>query len=295
MNKPNLFIVGAPKCGTTFLYHYLKKHPDIYFPEFKEPHFFGSDLIRKNDAYNLSLEQYYNLFQTDKKIIGEASTFYIFSKNAAKEIYQFNPEAKIIIMLRDLVDLAYSMHSQFVFSGDEIIEDFNQALELETDRLNKKNIPNHTTIINKLFYCNNIFSLPENINSFIKYFKNDSIKFVTLDEIKYNPDVVYFEILDFLNVSKNKDKIDFQVINKNKNYKSKLIRNLIKKYSLSLGKIRSFFSNKPIGIVSLIESLNKEQKPRFDLSEDLIDKLSKKFNQTSLDLEKIIDKKITYK
>ena len=45
---PNLFIVGAPKCGTTFLYTYLKKHPDIYFPNFKEPHFFGSDLIRKN-------------------------------------------------------------------------------------------------------------------------------------------------------------------------------------------------------------------------------------------------------
>ena len=48
MTKPNLFIVGAPKCGTTFLYHYLKKHSDIYFPEFKEPHFFGSDLVKNN-------------------------------------------------------------------------------------------------------------------------------------------------------------------------------------------------------------------------------------------------------
>ena len=45
--KPNLFIVGAPKCGTTFLYQYLKKHPDVYFPNFKEPHFFGSDLKEK--------------------------------------------------------------------------------------------------------------------------------------------------------------------------------------------------------------------------------------------------------
>ena len=59
---PNLFIVGAPKCGTTFLYHYLKKHPDIYFPDFKEPHFFGSDLNRRNGAYNLSLNEYKNLF-----------------------------------------------------------------------------------------------------------------------------------------------------------------------------------------------------------------------------------------
>ena len=41
MKKPNLFIVGAPKCGTTFLYHYLKQHPEIFFPDFKEPHFLG--------------------------------------------------------------------------------------------------------------------------------------------------------------------------------------------------------------------------------------------------------------
>ena len=114
MNKPNLFIVGAPKCGTTFLYHYLKQHPEIYFPDFKEPHFFGSDLIRKNGAYDLSLNNYKSLFNSDKKIIGEASTFYIFSKNAAKEIYDFNPDAKIIIMLRNLVDLAYSLHSQLL-------------------------------------------------------------------------------------------------------------------------------------------------------------------------------------
>ena len=122
MKNPNLFIVGAPKCGTTFLYHYLKKHPDIYFPEFKEPHYFGSDLIRRNGAYNLSLREYKNLFSTEKKVIGEASTFYLFSKKAAQEIYNFNPHSKIIIMLRDLVDLVHSLHSQFVFSGDEVIE-----------------------------------------------------------------------------------------------------------------------------------------------------------------------------
>ena len=156
MKNPNLFIVGAPKSGTTFLYYYLKQHPDIYFPNFKEPHFFGSDLIRRNGAYNLSLDEYQDLFKTDKKIIGEASTFYIFSKDAPEEIYNFNPKAKIIIMLRDLVDLVHSLHSQFVFSGDEVIEDFTQALELEDSRLSGNSIPNQTTVVNKLFYTSNI-------------------------------------------------------------------------------------------------------------------------------------------
>ena len=161
MNKPNLFIVGAPKCGTTFLYHYLKKHPEIFFPKFKEPHFFGSDLIRKNGAYDLNLNNYLNLFNSDKKIIGEASTFYIFSKNAAKEIHAFNPDAKIIIMLRNLIDLTYSMHSQFVFSGDETIENFKESLNIEDKRLRGKKIPTQTTVVNKLFYTSNILSLPK--------------------------------------------------------------------------------------------------------------------------------------
>ena len=123
-------------------------------------------MIRRNGAYDLSLNQYYDLFKSDKKIIGEASTFYIFSKNAAKEIYNFNSEAKIIIMLRDLVDLVYSLHSQFVFSGDEVVEDFKQALDLAQNRLNGIDVPNQTTVVNKLFYTNNILDLPCNIKSF---------------------------------------------------------------------------------------------------------------------------------
>ena len=292
MHKPNLFIIGAPKCGTTFLYHYLKQHPEIHFPEFKEPHFFGSDLIRKNGAYDLNLNNYQNLFNSDKKIIGEASTFYIFSKNAAKEIHAFNPDAKIIIMLRNLIDLTYSMHSQFVFSGDETIENFQQALNIEDKRLRGKKIPTQTTIVNKLFYTSNILSLPKNINSFINCFKAENIKFILLDEIKNEPEKVYVEVLKFLDVDLNINMPTFEVINKNKVYKSKIIRNFIKQYALSLGRVRQIFFNKPIGFFKLIEYLNTNQTERLNLPQDLISNLSKKFNKTSLNLEKLINKKV---
>jgi len=288
MIKPNLFIVGAPKCGTTFLYHYLKKHPDIYFPEFKEPHFFGSDLIRRNGAYDLSLNQYYDLFKSDKKIIGEASTFYIFSKNAAKEIYNFNSEAKIIIMLRDLVDLVYSLHSQFVFSGDEVVEDFKKALDLEQNRLNGIDIPNQTTVVNKLFYTQNILDLPYNIKSFIDYFKKENIKFIFLDDIKNNPEKVYSEILTFLNIDTDINIPNFKVINKNKSYKSKFIRNFIKKYSIGLGKLRSRFTKKPLGIVKSLESLNKKEQAREIIPNNLKASLSNQFSKADIAIKKII-------
>ena len=289
MKNPNLFIVGAPKSGTTFLYHYLKQHPDIYFPNFKEPHFFGSDLIRRNGAYNLSLDEYQDLFKTDKKIIGEASTFYIFSKDAPEEIYNFNPKAKIIIMLRDLVDLVHSLHSQFVFSGDEVIEDFTQALELEDSRLSGNRIPNQTTVVNKLFYTSNILSLPRNIQSFIRYFGRENIKFIDLDDIKKNPKKVYFETLEFLNIDSNFNIPDFKVINKNKTYKSKTVRDFIKKYSIFLGSLRSKVFKKPLGLIKALESANKSENNRAPIPDDLYIKLKDQFSQVDLEIKNIIN------
>ena len=289
MKNPNLFIVGAPKSGTTFLYYYLKQHPDIYFPNFKEPHFFGSDLIRRNGAYNLSLDEYQDLFKTDKKIIGEASTFYIFSKDAPEEIYNFNPKAKIIIMLRDLVDLVHSLHSQFVFSGDEVIEDFTQALELEDSRLSGNKIPNQTTVVNKLFYTSNILSLPRSIQSFIRYFGRENIKFIDLDDIKKNPKKVYFETLEFLNIDSNFNIPDFKVINKNKTYKSKTIRDFIKKYSIFLGSLRSKVFKKPLGLIKALESANKSENNRAPIPDDLYIKLKDQFSQVDLEIKNIIN------
>ena len=290
MNKPNLFIVGAPKCGTTFLYHYLKMHPEIFFPDFKEPHFFGSDLLRRNGAYNLNFNEYLDLFNSDKKIIGEASTFYIFSKKAAKEIYNFNPNAKIIIMLRDLVDLVYSLHSQFVFSGDEIIENFDEALKIEDVRIKGKSIPSQTTVINKLFYTSNILSLPQNINSFIDFFGQKNIKFIFLDEIKNNPNKVYSDTLKFLDINLDSSISNFEVINKNKSYKSKFIRDFIKKYSIVLGKLRSRFLNKPLGVIKYLEKINKKEVDRLSLSNSIKKELSLKFNNTRFELDQIIKK-----
>ena len=288
--KPNLFIVGAPKCGTTFLYQYLKKHPDIYFPNFKEPHFFGSDLKRKNDAYDLTLKDYENLFNTNKKIIGEASTFYLFSKKAAKEIYNYNPNAKIIIMLRDLVDLVHSLHSQFVFSGDEIVEDFSKALELEESRLNGNNIPNQTTVVNKLYYITNILSVPNNIKSYISLFGIENIKFIRLKDIKENPSMIYKEILDFLNIDSSFKIDEFKIVNKNKIYKNKFVRDFLKKNSIFLGKLRSKITKEPLGIIKLIENLNLKEQKRLDMPKNLHKKLTDQLHQTSTEINNIINK-----
>lgn len=135
-NFPNLFIVGAAKSGTTALVDYLNQHPEIYFSPIKEPHYFSKDIRYENFREdhkrntNINLENYFkqkplqkrhiafiskkddylSLFAgADKEIIlGEASTGYLFSKVAAKEIYDFNPNSKIIIILRNPVERTIS-------------------------------------------------------------------------------------------------------------------------------------------------------------------------------------------
>ena len=81
--KPDFFIVGAPKCGTTSLYYYLRQHPQIFMPDYKEPHFFGKDLNKISDEFIYDEIKYLDLFKDAKpdQKIGEASTFYLYSKS----------------------------------------------------------------------------------------------------------------------------------------------------------------------------------------------------------------------
>ena len=129
IKKPDFFIVGAPKCGTTALANYLGQHPDIFMAKQKESHHFATDLIPYDDYWR-NRNHYLKIFQEAKEnqIIGEASVFYLLSQEAAKNIKKFSPNAKIIIMLRNPVDLLYSHYFQAVYNGRETITDFEKAL-----------------------------------------------------------------------------------------------------------------------------------------------------------------------
>ena len=95
-----------------------------------------------------------------------------------------------------------------------MIENFNEALQLEESRLIGNEIPDQTNVVNKLFYTSNILLLPHNIQSYIDFFGRENVKFIHLNDIKNNPRKVYSETLDFLNVDTNFKISDFKIINK---------------------------------------------------------------------------------
>ena len=134
MPRPDFFVVGAFKSGSTALYEQLRRHPQIFMPFHKEPLYFGDDLTRRYGR--MTEADYLRLFKDAKprQRVGEASTWYLYSTSAAREIKDFSPDAQILVVLRNPVDVMYAQHNQLIFNVIEDIPDFAEALAAEPDR-----------------------------------------------------------------------------------------------------------------------------------------------------------------
>ncbi len=145
-----MFVIGAAKAGTTSLCSYLSQHPDIFFPVVKEPHYFSyqekweysngpTDKERiKHSTSNL--KDYLDLFKNAQNcaFLGDGSTTYLDSAQAPHSIRDFAPKAKIVVILRNPVDRAFASFLHLRREGVEKCSKFEEALELENYRINKK-------------------------------------------------------------------------------------------------------------------------------------------------------------
>ena len=148
MTMPNFLIIGAMKAGTTALYSYLDQHPEVYMSPVKEPNFFAFEGEKMNfrapqDQRGINrtsvtdIAAYRALFHgvTNEKAIGEASHWYLYSPKAPGRIRHHVPEAKLIVVLRDPVERAYSQYLHFIRDGQEPLTDFAGALQEEETRI----------------------------------------------------------------------------------------------------------------------------------------------------------------
>jgi hypothetical protein len=145
LTMPNFFIVGAQKAGTTSLYHYLNQHPQVYMSPRKEPHFFEgmhSEFRRpgRRSTPVSTLAEYQALFEvaSDERAIGEASASYLYSPRAPGLIKDSVPDARIIAILRNPADRAYSNFLYCVQVGREPLGNFAEALQAEEARTRDK-------------------------------------------------------------------------------------------------------------------------------------------------------------
>ncbi len=131
--KTNFLIIGAAKSATTSLCSGLSLHPDICFSDPKEPQFFSDPNWRQN------LEGYHSLFKDDAKLYGEGSTNYtkqpLFNKNIHSDIYEYNPEMKLIYIMRHPIDRIISHYIHAYNRGYETT-DLNSTLNTNKHFLN---------------------------------------------------------------------------------------------------------------------------------------------------------------
>src|SRR5215216_462742 len=214
IRRPDFFIVGAPKSGTTAMYDFLRQHPQVFMPRLKDITFFGQDLqfLRPRISY----DRYLSLFLDANGVprAGEASVWYLYSKLAAEEIKAFSPGASIIVMLRNPVDMLYAQHSEFLHNCNEEIEDFEAALDAEEDRKQGKRLPKTVHLVEGLFYRETA-KYAEQVRRYMDVFGQENVLVIIFDDFKQDTDKVYWQTLKFLGVDPN-FRPKFRRVNSNK-------------------------------------------------------------------------------
>tara|TARA_B110000285_G_C15140503_1_gene630458 strand:- start:1186 stop:2001 length:816 start_codon:yes stop_codon:yes gene_type:complete len=213
MKKSNLFFVGSPKCGTSFLYEKLKFHPELYFTKTKEINHFSFSKLKESSYYrDYKIETYDNylkLYNSSKneKYKVDASVSYFCYPQVAHQILNHNKNSKIIIILRDPIQRAFSHYQMDIR--------MSYADKSLTDYLKDKTSPHYTQYIGNSNYS-------KNVDNYINVFGEGNVLVLKLDELK-NDLSKLFAFLQIDDLSKN-------IITEDKVNENKEARNFIARF-----------------------------------------------------------------
>ena len=223
--KPDLFLVGAPKCGTTALHEYLAQHPEIFMSPRKEPQFFAADIFGEQRNVTI-LEHYLGCFATanGQKRIGEGSTAYLGSQTAAREIKDFSPRAQILIMLRNPADVMHAQHSQRVFDQMEHIRDFERAVDSDEDRTWHYGPFSEQKIIRPTY--REVARFAEAVKRYFDAFGRENVHVIIYDDFRLNTTATYAGVLRFLRVSPA-GRMEYPIVNANRHLRSARVQQLV--------------------------------------------------------------------
>jgi len=205
MTLPNFLIIGAAKSGTSSLYMYLMQHPEIYMSPTKEPHFFSFDNESKmtkgpGDPICEAITDF-NAYQalfdgvTDEKAIGEASTSYLYRPEAPERIHAMLPDVKLIAVLRNPADRAFSAYMHVVRDKRETAKDFTEAITLEEVR--------KTADWEPIWHFTSVGNYYEQLQRYYELFKPEQIRIFLFEDLINNLTAPLTNIYKFLDVDPN--------------------------------------------------------------------------------------------
>ncbi len=273
--------------------HYLGLHPDIFMAT-KEIHYFGSDLGIKQDPMNE--QEYLDQFASamEQSVLGESSVWYLYSRNAAAEIKKFNPEARILVMLRNPVELLPSLHDQFRYDGDEDKTSFTEAWGLDENRSSGKDMPLRKNFEHGPFYIDTVQFAPQ-IKRYYDQFNNEQIHILLFDELVADIETAFISVLNFLGVDEN-FRPSFEAVNEAKEISSQMLH---RQYRHPDPLLRSIFQaivpvkgarNK---IMETIKELNVSKKKDKSIPDELRNDIIAKVKPSVTELQDLLQRDLS--
>lgn len=218
--KPDFLIIGAMKCGTTSLHHYLGMHPSVFTTKGKEIHFFN------NDNYDDSkIAQYYAHFASEAKVVGASPQSYtkqhiLGMDGAAERLVRYCPKVKLIYLIRNPIDRIESHFYEAQVNGYAPSKGLNECIESEAEE-------NHYILTSQYYY---------QISKFLDFFSKDQIKIVFSESLKTSRLETLNSIFEFLGVDQVEDASLFDFVSNDSSHKSRNTR-LVKWSNTRFGKL----------------------------------------------------------
>ncbi len=294
--KPNFFIIGAPKCGTTALSFYLSQHPHVFFSEMKEPYFFASDFPRHRAI--ATEDDYLKLFAsaTDQHLaIGEGSAGYLYSAAAVPGILKFNARAKMIVMLRNPVDLVYSMHAQALYDAYEDEVDFRTAWNLQSERKQGRRVPRLCRNVNILFY-RELASMGGQMERLLKLVPREQVHVILHDDFVKDPAACYRDVCQFLGVPSD-GRSHFPRVNESKQHRIRALSWLTARPPRVLVQAAELLKRslglKRLGILDLVQKVFVTKYQRLPLPDDFRAELIDAFREDVTRLSLLLNRDLT--
>lgn len=223
MSLPNLLIAGVPKAGTSTVHNYLSKHPDVFMARVKEPHYFTYKPCGWPKWAMQSMGEYQALFEGGKgfRYVGEGSTWYAYSEEAAEAIRSHLPDVKIIIMLRNPADRAYSNWTFNLAGGWEPIRDFEEALRIEDERREQR-APWHLYYFHAGLYH-------RQVSTYFDLFGRNRVGVFLLEDLRRDREATLADICAFLNIDPMLEEMTSSVAhNKTYIFRSRTLRRFMR-------------------------------------------------------------------
>ena len=236
---PDFFIIGHHKCGTTALYEMLKRHPQIFMSEIKEPRFFANDMRSRfqpvrGHSLPETLEDYLALFagaRPDQRV-GEATPSYLFSHTAAARIAEVQPAARSIAILREPASFLRSLHMQLLRSHVETEKDLRDAIALEDERREGRHVPRRSHLPQLLDYSEHVRYVDQ-LRRYHAVFGPEQVLVLIYDDFRSDNAATIRTVLRFLEVDEQHRLEPIQVKQTARTMRSQRLDDLL--YQISQG------------------------------------------------------------